>query len=277
MFPIGRRSNTRRRPGACALVVVALLLLGAGDTARALDLFTLWHQQEIALDLTPGSWVLYKSQTMASGRSDFDLTRVSCLPAPAAADSRNRVFEIIPMTQNEQGDFLPVAGQGVWLLVSGDIAAREGKLVDLVREAWQWEDGQAKRLAVSDLKNDPVAAGMLASDFRPDTLEEAGNTTRIISGQQFLCAQLVMSARDSQCVDLPAGRMSQITNHEITAAYHPDLPLLGLAYVAERISSASTLDSPNPRFRAPPPRNRVEIMELVGFGRDAVSLLGPGD
>lgn len=277
MLPIGRRSSTRLRPGACALAVVALLLLGAGDTARALDLFTLWHQREIPLDLTPGSWVLYRSQSMASGRSDLDLTRISCLPAPTGADSRDRVFEIVPMTENEHGDFLPVAGQGVWLLVSGGIAAREGKLVDLVREAWQWEDGQANRLVISDLKNDPLAAGMLASDFRAETVEEGGNTTRIIAGQQFLCAQLVMSARDSQSVDLPAGRMSQITNHEITAAYHPDLPLLGLAYVAERISSASTLDTPNPRFRAPPPRNRVEIMELVDFGRDAESLLGPGD
>jgi len=257
--------------------LAVLLILGAGSSARALDLFTLWQQPEIPLDLTPGSWVLYRSQSMISGRRDEDLTRVSCLAAPADAGPGDRVFEIVPISETDEGKFVPVEGQGVWLLVSGRIAERRGDLRDLVREAWQWDDGAAKRLSMTDLRDDPLAARIFAADFHADTVEEGGRTTRIVADQQFLCTQLVMTERDTQSVDLPAGRMTQVNSHEITASYDPGLPLLGLAYVAERISSESSLDTPNPRFQAPPPRIRVEIMELIDFGRGAKASLGRGD
>lgn len=277
MRPTGRRSSTRRRPAAPLAALAVLLFLGAGSSARALDLFTLWRQPEIPLDLTPGSWVLYRSQSMISGRRSEDLTRVSCLAAPADADPTDRVFEIVPMSETDEGKFVPVEGQGVRLLVSGRIAERKGDLRDLVREAWQWDDGAAKRLSMDDLRDDPLASRMFAADFHADTVEEGGRSTRIVAGQQFLCTQLVMTERDTQSIDLPAGRMTQVSSHEITVSYDPGLPLLGLAYVAERINSASSLDTSNPRFQAPPPRIRVEVMELIDFGRDAKASLGRGD
>ena len=68
---------------------------------------------------------------------------------------------------------------------------------------------------------------------------------------------------------LPAGEMRQISTVEISAAVNPEVPFLGLAYAAERVRAESTLNPPNNRFQAPPPRIRVEIMELVGYGTDA--------
>ncbi len=252
-------------------------LLGAGFPARALDLFTLWRQPEIPLDLTPGSWVIYRSQTLASGRQDVGLTRIACLPAPGGADDGDRVFEIMPVEERDDGTLEPEPGQGVWLWLDGSLADRQGDLLDNVREAWQWDDGRAVPLDPRSLKDDPLAGQILRSAFTPDTVERHDPTTRIIAGRQFLCEQLVMAARDTQTAELPAGRMIQVSSHEVTAAFSPELPLLGLAFVSERIMSESSLDGGRSRFRAPPPRVRVEVMELVAFGADAESLLGAGD
>ncbi len=252
------------------------VLLGTGVSARALDLFTLWRQPDLPLDLTPGSWADYRHQTMTGGRRDTDLTRVVCLAAPEGRPAGDRVFEVIPLQEDDQGRLEPVPGQGVWLLVSGDIARRSGDLWDLVREAWQWDGGEARRLSVDQMRQDPLTAGFLQGDFAPDKVEHQEPATRIIDRRQFLCSQMVLSARDTQSVDLPAGRMLQTSLHEVTAAFNPELPLLGVAYAAERISSQSSFETPNPRFHAPAPRIRVEVMELVAFGRDGVSVLGRG-
>jgi len=250
--------------------------MGTSVPARALDLFTLWRQSELPLDLAPGTWADYRSQVMTGGRSETGLTRVACLAAPRGEPDGSRVFEIVPLQEDEQGNLGPVPGSGVWLLVSADIARREGDLLDLVQEAWQWEDGRARKLSLDSMREDPLAAGFLQRGFEADSVEHKGPATRIIAGRQFLCRQLVLSARDTQSVDLPAGRMTQWTLHEITVAFDAGLPLLGVAYAAERISSRSTFDPPHPRLRPPPPRIRVEVMELVDFGCDATSLLGRG-
>ncbi len=269
----GPRSNTSR------LAVLAACLVafqGMSVPAHALDLFTLWQQQEVPLDLTPGSRVDYRHQVMSGGRRKTDLTRIACLPAPAGAPDGALVFEILPLTETDDGSVHPVPGQGVWLLVSGDIASRHGDLIDRVREAWQWEDGRSRPLSLDEMRQDPLAAGILHSGFVADEVRKGDPTTRIISGRQFLCDQLVLSARDTQSVNLPAGRMTQVTSHEVTAAFNPELPLLGLAYATERTSAESKFDAPNPRINAPPARIRVEVMEMIDFSRDAHSRLGRG-
>ena len=71
--------------------------------------------------------------------------------------------------------------------------------------------------------------------------------------------------------------MIQITTREITAAVNREIPFLGVAYAAERVRSESKLDPPSPKFSPPPPQVRVEVMELVGFGFQALPTLHDGD
>ncbi len=273
MQPIGPKSNISPR---AVLLVGIIALLGTSVPARALDIFTLWHQQEIPLDLTPGSWVDYRSQVMAAGRQDTDLTRVVCLSSTPDSPAGTLVFEIMPLAEDDKGALHPRPGQGVWLLVSADVSRRQGALMDAVLEAWQWDGGVARELSLAELREDPLAAETLRSAFVAERVDKRDATTRIIAGQQFLCEQLVMSAADTQSVTLPAGKMTQISVHEVTAAYNPQLPLLGLAYATERISFETKFDSPNPRVRPPGAKIRVEVMEMVNFGHDAKSLLGRG-
>ena len=70
---IGKRSNTR-----IAVLACCLCLIGA-RTVRALDVFTLWRQPEIPLQITEGDWVDYRTRTMAGGRRQPGLTRIVCL------------------------------------------------------------------------------------------------------------------------------------------------------------------------------------------------------
>ncbi len=269
----GKKLNIKR----LVLLAAGLVVLGGTSLpARALDLFTLWSQPEIPLDLTPGSWVDYRSQVMAGGRQETDLTRVACLAAPTGSPTGALVFEIMPLVEEDDGSLNPQPGQGVWLLVSADVAQREGELLDSVLQIWQWEGGVARELSLAELRQDPLVAANMRDKFIPDQVEEKDPTTRIISGRQFLCEQLVMSARDTQSIDLPAGKMTQVSVHEVTAAFSSQLPLLGLAYATERISSESKFSDPHPRVRVPPARVRVEVMEMVANGRDATSQLGPG-
>ena len=271
MPSIGKRSNTS---GLLILLCLGGLLLAR--PVLGLDVFTLWRQAEIPLSLEPGSRVDFRSQIMAGGRREEGLTRVVCLAAPAGAPAGSVVFEILPLQESADGRLDPVPGQGAWLLVSEAIVERQGRLLDCLLEIWQWEDGRPTRLTREELREDPLLAASLRSDFRADRVEVRDPTTRIISGRQFLCDQLVMTAADTQSVQLPAGRMVQITSHEITVAVNSELPILGFAFASERITASSTLDPPSDRMQPPPPRVRVEVMELVGFGEDGVSVLGPG-
>jgi len=154
---------------------------------------------------------------------------------------------------------------------------RQGLFLDAIVEAVQWRGGQAEKISPDDLREDPLVAATLASDFVPDRVEGRDPTTRVVQGLQFLCNQFVMAAADTQTADLPAGRMIQVTTREIVAAVHEDVPFLGLAYVSERVRVESRLDPPSRRIKAPVPRVRVEVMELVAFGLTAKPFLGAAD
>ncbi len=280
MRATGRRSNIRRvisQP--VRRLMVALVILGClsgARSVRALDVFTLWRQPEIPLHITEGSWVDYRTQTMAGGRREQGLTRIVCLDRAGGSDDETWLLELLPLVEDAAG-IRPVPGEGVQLRLSRDLLQRQGAFLDAVVEAVQWRGGRAEKISPAELREDPLVAASLASDFVPDRVETKKPTTRIVQGVQFLCDQFVMAVTDTQVADLPAGRMIQVTTHEIVAAVHTDIPFLGLVYVSERVKSDSRLDPPSRRFQAPPGRVRVEVMELVAFGQGAQPVLIPAN
>lgn len=269
----GKRSNTRRI--LAGVLVLGCCFLGA-RTVRALDVFTLWRQPEIPLRIVEGDWVDYRTQTLSGGRREEGLTRVVCLDQAHGSDDETWLLEILPLVEVD-GQLQPVEGEGLHLRVSRKLATRTGAFLDLIVGATQWQDGQPQDLSPSDLRDDPLVSASLTRDFTPDTTERKGPTTRIVGDRQFTCDQFVMAATDTQVAVLPAGRMVQVTTREIVAAVNPEIPFLGLAYVSERERSDSRLDPPSRRFKAPPARVRVEVMELVAFGHGALPVLNTTD
>jgi len=264
--------------GRCLLtgvLVLGLSLVGV-QTVCALDIFTLWRQPEIPLRISEGDWADYRSQTLAGGRRQEGLTRIVCLDRDHGSDDTSWLLEILPLVE-DGGATHPVPGEGVQLRLSRKILNREGAFLDMVVGATRWQDGLPEPIAREDLRENPLVSASLAADFRPDTTSRENPTTRIVGGVQFLCDQFLMAAADTQTASLPAGRMIQITTREIVAAVHADVPFLGLTYVSERERSDSRLDPPSRRFKAPPARIRVEVMELVAFGHGALPVLNPVD
>lgn len=255
---------------------MAVAILG-GDSAQALDFFTLWRQPNIPLQMIEGSWADYRTQVMAGGRRETDQVRISCLGREFGSDDDSWILELLYLEETDDGSLEPVPGQGTRLRVSRDLLKRQGQLLDHVLEIHQWRDGKAERVSPQDVKNDPLMAASLSSDFAPDNLEISGQTTRVIQGRQLICDQFAMTAADSQTARLPAGEMVQVSTWEVTAAVSSEIPFLGLAYVTERVRSESRLDPPNKRMQMPPARIRVELMELVAFGTGAQPVLGPAD
>ena len=256
------------------MVLPALFLVFSSSIqpALALDVFTLWRQPEIPLAIVEGDWVTYRTQSLAGGRQEVSLTRIACLDLESGSDDKTWLLELLPMVDDD-GVLKPVPGEGIQLRLSRELLDREGSFLAAIVESIQWRDGVAQTMSATQLREDPLVAATLASDFEPDHTEQKDATTRIVQGTQFLCEQFVMSAADTQSAALPAGQMIQITTREIVAAVHPDIPFLGLAYVSERIRAESELDPPSRRMKAPAPRVKVEVMELVAFGHSAVSAL----
>lgn len=252
------------------MLLVALLAAGP---ASALDVFTLWRQPEIPLRLEEGAWVDYRTQVMAGGRREHGATRLACLGRAGAGADASWILEILPLAEPEPGRLVPVREGGVRLEVAPDLLAREGRLLDLVRSALQWRDGVPGELSLEQLRENPLLASSLEDEFLAEEVARKHATTRVVSGRELLCEQLVLTADDSVAEELPAGRVLQETVREISVAVQAEVPFLGLVYVAERVTSESRLDPPSDRFRDPPPQVRVEIMELVGFGTGAKAVL----
>ena len=259
--------------GALALV---LMILPAAP-AVALDLFTLWRQPEIPLRLEEGSWVDYRSQVMAGGRREEGLTRVSCLTKADGSDEDTFLLEILPLQEPEDRVLMPIPGQGAQVRVSRDVLKREGALMAAIVSVHHWQDGVSQEITPEELRDDPMISTTFTSDFVPDEVSNQQSTTRIVRGHQMVCRQWVLASADTQSVVMPAGNMNQISTREIAAAVNEEVPFLGLAYASERVRSVSSLDPPNKRIPVPPARIRVEVMELVGFGFDAVPHLTGGD
>ncbi len=262
----GRQFASAIRFSFLVALVCPLLL---ANSAEALDLFTLWKQPEIPLNITEGGWVDYRTQVMAGGRREESLTRVACLAKTDGSGDETFLLELLPLEETETGIVSPIAGQGVQVWVSRKVLDKRGRLLDAIILVRQWQDGHAEEISPEELRDDPLISTSFASDFVPDEVAKEQSTTRIISGKQFLCRQWNLASADTQNVVMPAGKMKQISTREIAAAVHEDIPFLGLAYASERVRSVSSLDPPNKRIPLPPARIRVEVMELIGFGWDA--------
>ena len=276
MRRIGKRSNTRIIQGRQLAALMILMCLSWARPVRALDVFTLWRQPEIPLQITEGSWVEYRTLVMAGGRQEESLTRIVCLDRAHGSDDQTWLLELLPLVE-EKGQTQPLPGEGMQLRVSRSLLNREGTFMEAIVSAVQWREGLAEEISPEALGDDPLVAASLAASFRPDRTERQDPTTRVIQGTQFLCDQFVMAAADTQIAQLPAGRMIQVTTREIVAAVHEDVPFLGLTYLTERVRAESRLDPPSRRLKAPPARVRVEVMELVAFGLQAKPTLAAAD
>lgn len=258
--------------GALALILTFLPAV----PAHALDLFTLWRQQEIPLRLEEGSWVDYRSQVMAGGRREEGLTRMVCLSRADGSDDKTFLLEILPLEELKDGSLQPMDGQGAQVRLSRDVLTRQGTLMQAIVTVRLWQDGQAREVSPEELRDDPLISTSFTSNFVPDEVINQQSTTRIVAGRQFTCRQWILASADTQSVVMPAGKMNQISTREIAAAVHEDIPFLGLAYASERVRAVSTLDPPNRKVKVPPARIRVEVMELVGFGDGARAHLTGG-
>jgi hypothetical protein len=266
----GRRSNTDPRRTVAIAGAFALLTLAAPGDAGALDVFTLWRRAEAPLSLAVGDRVDYNSTTLEAGRRTTDLVRVQCV----ADGPDGWLLEILPLASSPRG-LAPLPGEGVRLVLSHDVARREGDLAGLVRRVVQWSGGKSRSLDPGEWREDPLVASLLDADFRPDDVTAQGATTRVVGGDDLLCSQFTLVAADTVRITLPRGEMIQIHRREISAAVHPGVPFLGLAYAAERSETRAQV-IPAGRRSPPPPTQKVETMELVGYGRDAAPALGGG-
>jgi hypothetical protein len=277
MRSTGKRSNIRRLMGFTLLWVACGMISSGVRPVRALDVFTLWRQPELPLRMEEGAWADFRSQVMAGGRRDEGLTRIVCLSREDGSDDDTWLVELLPLDEAPDGTRTPVPGEGARLRLSRKLLDRQGHLLDAVVTVERWRNGIPETVSEDQLRNDPLVATALDVEFTPDLVEPKDPTNRVIGGTQYLCDQFVMTAADTQSADLPAGRMIQMTTREITAAVHAEIPFLGLAYAAERVRSESKLDPPSRKFAPPPPQVRVEVMELLDFGKDAKPSLREGD
>ncbi len=265
-----RFSEANGRPRLSAVRLIAfsalLLVLTPVSPAAALDLFTLWRQPEIPLNIVEGGWVDYRNQVTAAGRREESLTRLLCLSREDGSDDSTFLLELLPLQEKKDGSLVPVPGQGAQVRVSRDILLRQGALLKSIIEVHHWQDGQVQEITPQELRDDPILSMSFTSDFVPDEVSSQHETTRIVAGHQFTCRQWSLASADTESVVMPAGRMNQISTREITAAVNDGIPFLGLAYASERVRSVSSLDPPNRKIPVPPARIRVEVMELVGFG-----------
>jgi hypothetical protein len=241
--------------------------------AAALDFFTLWQRPELPLDLTAGRWADYRRQALSEGRRRDDLVRIQCL---GQDDAGHWVLEVLPLAEPDPDVFVVAPGEGLRLLLEPAVTAREGDITDAVAEVRLWRDGTERVLDRERWRRDPLVTASFSGEFTPDLVQERDPTVRVIQGRELRCRQLTFAAADSQVARLPQGRMIQVASQEVSAAVHPDIPLLGLAYATERIRAESRLEPPSERMQPPPPQVRVEILECLGFGDDAESVLVPG-
>jgi hypothetical protein len=256
-------------------LLTALVLPGA---AEALDIFTLWRQPQVPLRLEVGTWAEYKSTSLAGGRRGEDLLRIQCVARPdgGGGETDSWLLEIIPLVASGVGT-RPQLGEGVRLRLSPAVLARQGDLLDAVVSVKRWQKGEVARLTSAEWRDDPLVAETFGRDFRADQVEAKERGVRVIGKRELNCEQFVFSAQDTQSVRLPAGQLVQVTREEVTAAVHPEIPFLGLAYAAERVRSESRLEPPSSRFSPPAPQASVQTLECIGYGTDAKPLLEGSD
>ena len=281
MRPTGRKLPTKRNtpafsngigrshraPAVVACMLTMVMLLIAGH-AWSLDVFTLWHQPEAPLRIEVGSRVDYLGTSIEAGRRRSEVMRIQCV----GESEENWLIEIVPL-ELVDGAYEPLPGQGLRLTIDRRLADRSGNLIDHVHQVELWDESGHRELPAEQWRDDPLAGAFLDSGFVPDRIEAQGRTTRVIGVMDLLCDQFTLVAGDTTRIALPRGEMIQIHSREVSVAVHANIPFLGLAYAAERSETRSKL-VPAGRRSPPPPAMTVEIMELIDYGDDAVSVFG---
>lgn len=274
--PAPRSAGRPRRTAARspALPLLLALAVAAAVTARdaaALDLFTLWREPQIPLRLEIGAWAEYRSVTLEAGQRREELLRLQCVGRAGGGAWR---IELVPLVEDGRRR-TPAPGEGVAFELDDRVRRREGRLADLVGSVTRWREGRATTLAAAEWREEPLVASSLGADFAAERVDAGGPTTRVVEGLSLLCRQLTLTADDTLRVELPRGTLVQVRTREISAAVHPDIPFLGLAFAAERTVAAGKVEPPSPRRADPPPSVRVDSLELLAFGGGARPLLGP--
>jgi hypothetical protein len=162
------------------------------------------------------------------------------------------------------------------LWFSDALQTRQGELLDAVLAVQRWQDGKATTLPREQWHDDPLVTDTLVGQLPLTDPTDQGTTVRVIEGRNLTCRQLAFTAADTLSKTLPAGTLVQVTTQEVTAAVNPGIPLLGVAYAAERLRAESTLTPPSRRFSAPPPQIRVETLECVAYGTNGRPWLATG-
>ena len=270
--PGGRRAARAPLALLAAAVALAVGAATAPPAAMALDLFTLWREPQIPLRLETGAWAEYRSVTLEAGQRREELLRLQCVGRTGDSGGAWRI-ELVPLVEAGQAR-TPAPGEGVAFELDDRVRRREGRLADLVGRVTRWRDGRATTLAAEEWREEPLVAASLGADFAAERVDTGGPTTRVVEGRSLLCRQLTLTADDTLRVALPRGTLVQVRTREISAAVHPDVPFLGLAFAAERTVAAGKVEPPSPRRADPPPSVRVDSLELLAFGGGARPLLG---
>ena len=134
----------------------------------------------------------------------------------------------------------------------------------------RWQENSPVDLDDEQWRDDPLVAASFAGGTVFATRQELAGSTRVVRGGTLDCRHFEMSAADTQRVSLPAGLMEQISSLEVTLAVCEDVPLFGVAFAAERTRFESRLTPPSDRFQPPPAEMKIETIELLGFGGDAL-------
>ncbi len=244
--------------------------MGTAPAALALDLFTLWQHEDIVLSIQPGDRVDYRSTTFEQGRRRSEVIRLQCV----GEDDDAWTLELLPLVENESG-LHPITGEGWRLRLTRSTSKDRGRFEEQLLSVEQWIEGEPHSVSMSKWRSDPLLQSVLKSEFVPESREDLGQTTRVVAGHDLLCSRVVLADRDTSLIELPRGDLLQIHIREISASFHADVPFLGVAHAAERSETRSEVKPAGSR-KSPPPRVRIETMELVDFGRDAVPWLGRG-
>lgn len=247
-----------------------MALLAWAAPAASLDLFTLWHAAAGSLSIAPGDRVDYRNVTIEQGRRRTELVRLQCV----GEDGGHWLLELLPLREGPDG-LHPLPGEGWRLELAKTAATARGGLDEHVGRVVHWLEGEPRTVDAAEWREDPLLQASLAVDFHPESREVRPRTTRVVAGRDLLCDQMVLVDRDTSRVELPRGVLLQIHVREVSASYEASVPFLGVVHAAERAETRASVEPAGSR-PLPPPRVRVETMELVDFGRDAVAWLGRG-
>jgi hypothetical protein len=250
-----------------SLIIMALLFLML-TPVYGLDLFTLWQQSEVPLTMESGARLDFRTMKVEQGRRSHGAVRIQCV----GHSSDGWIIEIIPMEAGKSSLIIPKPVQAWQFVLNEDFLNREKDLSSLVSSVVMLDGTQQTVVAEKEWKSNPLVQTSFSSEFVPDRIELHKQSSRIVSGKTLMCEQLVLSADTVNSIELPRGAMEQTCSRIVTASVNKEIPLLGVAYVVEKLEIRSRFVSEKNKIKSPPPENIIETMELVDYGLDATSL-----